>query len=362
MKKLLLSIIASVFVFSVPVQAASIIPETPITYSDARPSASWRLPAADDGVILTHGNAPGGTDIKGARDSFIYEENGTYYMTYDGADNNYWGSNMTTSTDLVNWTSPVRKLSHGAAGASDSASAAYSTIYKDASTYYMFYLGAKVKAGQPTNTPFPPYVTKLAKSSSLTGTWTKYPNEPIPLVNGSYREVTVSPGTIIKQGTNYYMYFSAAAEHLGKYYRGIGLAWTTNLNSGTWSVGSGAIIPIYEQVENASVFYQQEDNTWYMFVNHVGIDSSGNETTDSVWVYWSSNPFDWDANNRAVVIDSSVSNWSNDNVIGIPSVIKKDGQLKISYDGRSTLDPVNINNNIGRDIALSHVELPIVKP
>lgn len=359
-RTLILSLILSLFLIA-PVSAAQIVAETPITYSDGRPSPSWRLPAVDDSVVLNYNN--NSSDIKGARDAFIYEENGTYYMTYDGVGQNNWTVNEATSTDLINWTALGKKLDIGPAGKPDSAAAAYGTIFKEPSdsAYYMFYLGANTKTGQPTNTPLPNYVSLRAKGPSATGPWSKQSATPIiPLVNGSYREVTASPGPIIKSGNYYYMYFSAAAEHLGKYYRGIGLAWTTNLNSTTWTVGSGPIISIYEQVENASLYY--ENGIWYMFVNHVGINSSSEETTDQVWVYWSTNPFDWNADNKAVVMDETVSTWSTDGVIGIPSVVKVGDELKMIYDGRSELDPLNIMNNIYRDIGLSTIDLPIQLP
>ena len=341
-----------------------IIPTEPVIYSDGRPSPNWRLPALDNGVIFNYNAAPNGTDVKGARDAFIYQENGTYYMTYDGAGADYWTVNEATSTNLTDWTKLGKVLDKGPAGKPDSATVAYGTIYKTPtdSAYYMFYLGTQVKAGQPTNVPLPPYVSLRAKGPTPTGGWSKQSAIPIiSLVNGSYREITASPGPIIKQGDHYYMYFSAAAEDNGKVYRGIGLAWTANLNSTTWSVGSGPIIQIYDQVENASLYHQAEDNTWYMFVNHVGVDTAGEETTDSIWVYWSNSPFDWDSNNKAVVLDGSVSSWSND-VIGVPSVVPQSDHLDLVYDGRATLDPDNILNNINRDIGLANISIPIRLP
>lgn len=363
---LLIVLVGSVL-FNGVAGAATVVPETPVSYSDGRPSPSYRLPSTDDGVMFEHGMGPGFSDVSGIRDAFLYEEAGTYYLTYDGLGPNYWSVNEATSTDLVNWNRLGKVLGHGPSGAPDDSAAAYGTIYKKpgGTNHFMFYLGAANKSASPENVPLPDYVSLRAKSTTgPTGAWVKQSTTPIiPLVNGSYREVTASPGPIIKSGDHYYMYFSAAAEHESKYYRGIGLAWTTDLNATTWSVGSGPIISIYEQVENASLYYQESDETWYMFVNHVGISASGNsETTDKVWVYWSDDPFNWNTDNKAVVMDETVSSWSTGGVIGIPTVVEKDGELKLIYDGRNPTDTSSFLNNVNRALGLSHITLPIVQP
>jgi hypothetical protein len=47
-------------------------------YPDGRPSATLRLEAKDQGVVLQHGDGPGQCDILGARDIWVYEAGGTY--------------------------------------------------------------------------------------------------------------------------------------------------------------------------------------------------------------------------------------------------------------------------------------------
>ena len=45
------------------------------------------------------------------------------------------------------------------------------------------------------------------------------------------------------------------------------------------------IVPIEEQIENSSLHYEESIKTWFLFTNHIGIDSG--EYTDAIWVYWS---------------------------------------------------------------------------
>ena len=61
--------------------AAEQVPASGVTvYPDGRPSATLRLEAKDQGVVLKHGDGPGQCDMLGARDIWVYEAGGTYYM------------------------------------------------------------------------------------------------------------------------------------------------------------------------------------------------------------------------------------------------------------------------------------------
>lgn len=72
-------------------------------YLDARPEAVVRLEAKDQGMILQHGHGPDGCDVRGAREALIFEENGVYYLFYDGAAPHGWQACLATSNDLVHW-------------------------------------------------------------------------------------------------------------------------------------------------------------------------------------------------------------------------------------------------------------------
>ena len=72
-------------------------------YKDGRPTAKYRLSALDQGVVLHHGDGPGKCDYMGARDIWVFESGGTYYMHYDAAGPTGWLAALATSKDLVNW-------------------------------------------------------------------------------------------------------------------------------------------------------------------------------------------------------------------------------------------------------------------
>jgi hypothetical protein len=59
-------------------------------YRDGRPAAKLRLDAVDHGAVLRHGDGPDQCDIHGARDVWIYQAHGTYYMHYDAAGPKGW--------------------------------------------------------------------------------------------------------------------------------------------------------------------------------------------------------------------------------------------------------------------------------
>ena len=128
-------------------QPAAVPPSA--TYRDGRPAAKFRLDAQDHGVVLRHGDGPGRCDILGARDVWVFEADGTYYMHYDAAGPKGWLAALATSKDLVHWQKKGPVLELGKAGENDSASASYGTTFYDGRTWHMFYLGT------PHTTPGP---------------------------------------------------------------------------------------------------------------------------------------------------------------------------------------------------------------
>jgi hypothetical protein len=58
--------------------------------------------------------------------------------------------------------------------------------------------------------------------------------------------------------------------------------------NGPWSIAPEPIVPPEEQVENASLYYDEESKTWFLFTNHVGL-KDGLEYTDAIsaWPGWS---------------------------------------------------------------------------
>ena len=92
-------------------------------YPDGRPSATLRMDAKDQGVILKHGEGPNQCDYLGAREALIFEENGVYHLFYDGAGPKGWLICLATSKDLQSWEKKGPVVDFGAKGQGDSAAA-----------------------------------------------------------------------------------------------------------------------------------------------------------------------------------------------------------------------------------------------
>ena len=324
-------------------------------YPDGRPAATLRLEAHDQGVVLKHGDGPGECDRLGARDLWVFEDDGTYYMHYDGAGPRGWLACLATSTDLTHWTKKGPVLDFGPPGADDAASASYGTTFFDGKTWHMFYLGTPHVTPAPDLVPMFPYQTMKAESQAPAGPWTKQPQVvPFKCVPNTYYSVTASPGQIIRQGDEYLMFFSAASTDDKGIHRTIGIARTKDLDQ-PWTLDPQPIVPPAEQIENTSLYFEPSNRRWFLFTNHIGLDR--HEYTDAVWVYWTRDLNHWNAADKAVVLDGSNCQWSR-KCIGLPGVIKMGHRLAVLYDapgGDST-------SHMGRDLGLAWLDLPLAPP
>ena len=339
---------------------SEIKPATFITsYEDGRPTARYRLDAKDQGIVLKHGNGPDSCDYLGARDIWVFEHKGSYYMHYDGSGTKGWLACLATSKDLLNWKVKGPVLDYGKPGSDDSRSASYGTVYFDGIKWHMFYLGTPHVTPAPNFIPGFPYLTKKAESNSPTGPWRKrYDISPFHTMSGSYYSGSASPGSIIKVGNEYRMLFAASTNVPIK--RTLSYARTKNLDS-TWLPDKYPFLPLEEQIENAAVYYQPANKTWFVFTNHVGI-KNGLEYTDAIWVYWTKDLNLWNPENKAVVLDSSNCSWSK-HIIGLPSVVKIGKRLAIFYDGNNAAEiPIGFDSHMRRDIGLAWLQLPIRLP
>ena len=326
----------------------------PVKYPDNRPAAQWRLPARDVGRVFLHGSGPAKCDYLGARDLWIYEHRGLYYLTYDGAGPRGWLACLATSTNLTDWTAHGPVLDFGPPGSDDSASASYGTTYFDGRKWHMFYLGTPHVTPAPDFIPSFPYLTMKAVGDSPGGPWQKQPAvTPFRPKAGSYYSATASPGHIVRKGREYLMFFSASTDR--PILRTISIARTRDLN-GAWSVDNEPIVPLTEQVENTSLYFERANRTWFLFTNHIGVEN-GAEFTDAVWVYWSTDLNHWDARNKAVVLDGSNCTWSR-KCLGLPGVVPVGKRLAVLYDapGGESI------SHMKRDLGLAWLDLPLVPP
>ena len=289
------------------------------SYSDGRPTAPLRMEAKDQGVVLKHGDGPQQCDSLGARDLWAYESKGTYYMNYDAAGPKGWLATLAVSKDLIHWEKKGPVLDLGKPGEDDSKSASYGVTYFDGKQWHMFYLGTPNTSPAPDLIPSFPYLTMKALGKGPEGPWIKQPKVvPFRPKPDTYYSATASPGHVIQYKGEYLQFFSASINNASGTKRTIGIARTKDLN-GAWTIDPAPIVPLEEQIENTSFYYEPGIKTWFMFTNHIGIE--GFEYTDAVWVYWTKDLNKWNAKDKAVVLDGGNCTWSK-KCIGLPSVLK----------------------------------------
>jgi predicted GH43/DUF377 family glycosyl hydrolase len=326
----------------------------PLKYRDLRPTCKYRMEATDVGVVLHYGDGPDSCDIRGARDLWVYRANDSLFcMHYDAAGPQGWLAALATSKDLVHWekTGPVLQL--GKKNEPDSRSASYGTTYFDGKKWHMFYLGTPNVTPAPDFIPSFPYLNMKAESESPFGPWIKKRNiVPFKPKQGTFYSSTASPGYIVKNKDEYMMFFSAADYTIK---RTICIARTKDLDS-SWKIDSLPILPSDEQIENTSLYFEDANQTWFLFTNHIGYDKDG-EYTDAVWVYWSKDLNRWDPEDKAVVLDGENCKWSH-RCIGLPSVIKYKNRLAVLYDAPGD----NSVSHMKRSIGLAYMKLPLYPP
>lgn len=334
---------------------AGLVPiDKPLVYADGRPSPSWRMPAVDTGKFLDFGKAPGGTDALGIREALVNRIGEKFYLYYDGAGPKGWLVHLAVSTDMQNWELQGPVLDFGATGSPDSAAACSPWIIRDdAGQWQMFYLGTRNVSPAPDLIPSPPYVTLRASANSPAGPWTKHDTpRPFNVAPGTYYAETASPGHVVRQGGEWLQFFSASAT-MGVFKRTLGIARTNDL-AAAWRVDPAPIVPLDEQIENSSLYFEPSNKTWFLFTNHIGL-AGGVEFTDAIWVYWTKDLNQWNAAHKAVVLDGSNCNWSR-KCIGMPSVTAVGDKLHIFYDAPGG-DSIS---HMRRSLGVATLQLPLV--
>lgn len=342
-------------------------------YSDGRPTPHLSMPAVDQGIVFKRGLGPGNCDKLGAREAVVYEEDGIYHLFYDGAGDRGWLACIATSTDLVNWERHGPILDFGPQGSPDGAAATSPWVYFHDGWWHMYYLGTPNVTSAPDFIPSFPYLTLKARARKLVGPWEKQPDiTPFLPTEGSWHSLTASPGFVIQHGDEFLQFMSGTSaidcagtvpdvSKLGpnEVKRTVGIARTKDLNA-PWQIDPEPIVPLAEQIENSSIYYEPANQTWFLFTNHIGsgvVEGNITEFTDAIWVYWSKDPEHWDPQNKAVVLDGENCTWAK-RCIGMPAAVPHDGKLAILYDAA----PGESTSHMLRHIGLCWLDLPLQAP
>ena len=359
------------------------------------PMAAWEIKmkyvnnVTDKGIVLSpseKGEKYYDWDGGGIREAVVKRVGDTYYLSYDGAipgaaPTSYWNACEAVSKDLIHWekrgvTLLSSALTHPESDNlhyKDFCSASSPWDFFDGKKWYRYYVGADHCS--PEGIPAFIYSTMLAVADSADGPWRKLCDEPgkgnfvciRPGGEGSWDEVTASPGQVIENPRykddpenerRYLMFYSGSCA--GETKRSIGIARTDDLcaaddfsclTGNFWIKDENPIIPPQDDIENTSIFYEEETGLYWLFTNHI----YNNEYTNSVWVYWSYDPEKWNPENKAVVIDKTVSTFAK-GAIGMPTVVRisKD-KLGLLYDGALG----DSTSHLDRHIGYAEISLPI---
>jgi hypothetical protein len=273
-------------------------------------------------------------------------------MHYDGAGRDGWKLCLATSTDGVTWTKHGAVLQLGPPGSHDSASASYGMPFPSAGVWHLFYVGTQNATPPPDRVPAVPYYTLKARGPGPGGPWTKQPEVvPFSPLPGTYYGSSASPGPVVERDGEFLQFFSASAGE--PLQRTLGIARTRNLD-GPWTIDPQPILPPTEQIENASMRYEADIATWFLFTNHVNADIGA---TDAIWVYWTQDLDHWSVDRRAVVLEPAGTTWSK-GVVGLPAIVAVGNRLALYYDGVRD----GSHAQTGRDIGLSWLPLPLRPP
>jgi predicted GH43/DUF377 family glycosyl hydrolase len=258
----------------------------------------------------------------------IWKEGDTYYAYYNGRQSGtQLQIGLATSTDGITWTknggNPV--LAFGAGGQWDDYVVASPMVWKEGSTWYMLYSGARSTGA---------YQIGLATSSDGIS-WTRSGSNPVFSGTVSQWDAEfVSPGTtMLKEGSTYYLYYCGDASRASLTTRKIGLATSTDLISWTKSGNN----PLLSGVGSGTEYYVDEPSvlkfgsTYYMWYQMTGDDANLNRSRiglatsankDSGWTKSGSNP----------ILNNDQDQW-DDMWTEVSVIIQVGNEWRMYYNG-----------------------------
>jgi len=327
-------------------------------YDDGRPRPTRRLIVHDHGIVLPYGTGPLDCDYLGARDVWVFEQDGKYYMHYDGAGPKGWLACLAVSDNLTDWTPLGPVLNFGPPGSVDSGSASYGTVYFDGRRWHMFYLGTPNTSPAPDFVPSFPYQTLKATADAPTGPWTKHIElRPWKTTPGTFCESSASPGQVLCLANGEYVqYIAVSTGDFGDVAtkRTLAIVRTRDLD-GEWTLDPAPMLPLTEQIENSSIYFEESTGLWYLFTNHVGYRHRI-EACDAIWVYWSRDPEKWSVEDKAIALDYEYCNVSKE-IVGLPSVVRRGDRLALFYDSLDQPAADSLSSHMRRHICLAWIDL-----
>jgi predicted GH43/DUF377 family glycosyl hydrolase len=237
--------------------------------------ATWNLTKYASNPVLAVG-AGGAWDDFWAVIHSIWKEGSTYYGYYNGRQSGTaMQIGLATSTDGITWTknggNPV--LAFGAAGKWDDAVVGSPLVWKEDSTWYMLFNGARAGG-----------VAHIGLATSSDGiAWTRYDaNNPVMAAGsaGAWDDFLLSPGTLmLKEENVYYLYYEGSASS-DQATRQIGLATSSDLHTWTRSGNNPIITPVGSGNEYGvgEPCVKKFGPTYWMWYQMVGDDANYDRT------------------------------------------------------------------------------------
>ncbi len=220
-------------------------------------------------IKLLEKGAAGKWDADLVTSPFVIEDNGTYYMFYEGGDGTTGAVGYATSANGSTWTKQTVDaplLDHGAAGTWDDKCAGTPSVLKDGTTWYLSYYGRQTA-------PAPYYIgyataTGATLATAIADGFTKYGSNPVISPSGSgWDSRWVGISATFKYGSTYIKFYE------GNYQDGIpgtqiGIATSTNFS--TWTKWAGNPIFRLNSYSTSAVGMPGlliEGNDYYIYFN-----------------------------------------------------------------------------------------------
>jgi hypothetical protein len=292
-------------------------------------------------------------DAAGIGSPSVIKVGSTYLMAYEGFDatTHRFGIGVATSSDGVAWTvyasNPIIKV--GTAGTFDALGARYPTLHYDGTTYRLWY---QALAAIDSSTTYSQPMIGLATSTDGIH-WTKNAS---PVFSTAYGGAGYTPGTVIKTGSEFVMWYSDGYNAIGRATSSDGIHWT---DGGTVTGSVGFRPAVVLDGTTYRMWFTQTTNLGAsisavatMYSTSIGFASSTNGIAWTVFSQSTSSCFFCTSPQQNVPLFSmgAAGAWDRPGV-GDAAVLLDGSVFKMWYSGGLIYEPHNqqtfINGSIG---------------